>query len=650
MGVRPNFRSTFIPNWANATVAARIVSTSLLLLCFFICCEKAHAQVSVEMTTDRTRISADETVVVQIRVEANGGEEPDIEVPPFDNFEIVQQNVSRPMQFSFSFGSNRGAQRVFRSTTQYVFVLRPLKEGTFVIPPVRVTAAGQTYKSRSMTVVVGRGSSPQPSGAQPPGAQSDPAQPADNSAQSKQNYVDATDFDQQAFLRTVVDKGEAYVGEQVTTTIYLYIRSRLTANPSIDTEPNTDGFWVHDLMQPQANLTPRRQVVKGIPFTVYALRRFAAFPLKNGDLSIGSMTVSIERNSLFDFFDRGVQPTLRRASVPVKINVKDLPDKNRPSSDVAVGLFSITAKLDREQVATGDAVKLTATVTGTGNVRTVSLADPKIDGVQILQPEIRDVIESPNDLVSGTRVYEWLLVPQKPGKIVIGTIGLPVFDPSQKKYQSVQSNPLTLTVVGRALQAEEEKAAATPEESTEQKPSTGNTFGPIRTSSALLRKPSRLVSAEWYFWALALGPLCWLTVLGVSSVRRRLDANSKKSAPKRMVRDAKQRLINAITRASRGDTKGYYGDVAAALTTVLESRLGEAIGGYTHAGLRARLSQRGMRDELASQVVSELEACDFLRFGSAGTSPEAIKEHSGRIRELFQRVQEFTPTPPETKT
>jgi hypothetical protein len=627
-------------------------AADLCILSALLCCSTARAQVSVQMTADRDRITIDEVVTVHIKIEAAGVGSPDEELPSFDGFEVVRRSVSRPMQFSFSFGT-RGAQRVVRSSTEYTLVLRPLAEGRFQIPPVVARADGKTYQSRPLTITVeggGAASTPQP-GPLPAAPQPEPAQTGEDDPRAIP--IEGGRFDQQAFLRTVADKAEAYPGEQVTVTIYLYLRGRLRSVPSVETEPSTDGFWVRDLLPPNRKLQARRQVVGGMAFGVYTLRRFAAFALREGDLSIGPMTVKIEQGAMlfdpFDIFNQRSLPDLRRTGVPLSIRIEPLPDEGRPPGEIAVGRFQLEAKLDRDRVKTGDAVTLTATVRGQGNLSTVRLQAPEMDGLQVLQPEIRDLIESPGDRVSGTRVFEWLLVPLRPGRYAVGPLQLPTFDPATGSYASARSAPLELNAVGKSVQTAEEAAVSEEQEASEEPEKPAFRFGPVRTSSSLRRETGRVLTSSWYPWLAALGPLGWLLVLSISAVRRRLEQSSQKAAPRRALGQAERRLRAAVSRAERTESAEFYAELSSALKAVLEARLGEPVGGFTHPELREHLRRRGMSAGLAGRVVEELGHCEMTRFSPAGASVEERKRCGERSRQLFRELARFSPVEQEQK-
>ena len=633
-----------------------------------VCLARAVAQqpqVRVEMTADRKELGMSENVAVRILVQAQGAGQPNIEVPDFDGFQVVQRSVQRPMQFSFGFGQ---AAPVVTSTTQYTFVLVPMGPGTFRIPPVRVTFGQRVFQSQALILkVVGQAAAPaQPSTpAQPQAPQQQQQPPPDQTqpdqAQSDQSGAqdtpapqatgDAAVFDTNAFLRTVVDKIEPYEGEQVTATIYLYTRHNLQQVPAVQTEASTDGFWVQDLLSPTRSLDPTRQIVNGHGFWVYTLRRFAGFPLRSGELTIGSMKLVINRESLFDLFEPSRGPTsLTRSSVPVQLQVKPLPEEHKPAQEVAVGNFEIQTSLDRTQVVTGDAVTYTATVRGKGNLRTVKLADPVIKGLQVLQPEVRDLIESPGDRVQGSRSFAWLLVPEAPGKYTLPALALDTFDPQTGRYKRVSSDRLTLTAAGaaRASAAAPGKPGPAEERSDGDDGNAAATWPPLRSNSELQRPQARLADNPYYPLLLLLFPSVWLATLLLPAAVARLRSRGGESAERAALRDARKRLASAQSALAAQDARRFHADVASALQTTLEARLGEPVSGLTQNQLRSKLVERGMPDKLSGALCDVLAQCDFARFSSAAVSPDDMQGLLSRAQHVWSDVAEFSPAAKES--
>ena len=89
----------------------------------------ARAEVRVDVQPDRKQLAIGERMTVRITVQTEGSGQPEVVLPDFDGFEILSQQVQRPMQFSFNFGQ----RAVFRSSSIYTYVLSPLRGGTLRI-------------------------------------------------------------------------------------------------------------------------------------------------------------------------------------------------------------------------------------------------------------------------------------------------------------------------------------------------------------------------------------------------------------------------------------------------------------------------------------------------------------------------------------
>jgi hypothetical protein len=624
--------------------AALLAAISLLLPAIVL------ADIKLQVRVDRKSLSLDDTLTLQVSVESRGSEAPDVTMPELDGFEIVSQQVQRPMQFSFNFG--QGA--VVQSSMVYTYGLRPTRVGAITIKPIVAELAGERRATAPLSITVTQGSGNAPgTPAADPGATGQPSDPSSDtppSNVSKNGGLDLAEVDGSAFIRAVADKATPYVGEQVTVTIYLYTRESLRGPPATELEPTTDGFWIHDLLGNQQS-REQRQVVQGAVYAVYPLRRFAAFPLKSGELSIGSMALRLDTGSVLDIFGprRGNQQ-LSRKSAPLVFQVKPLPERAGQSpGDPLVGRFEVESKLDRAQSATGDAVTLTVVVRGAGNVRDVKFPTPAIDGLDVLEPEIKDLIDATGDRVGGTRELRYLLVPRAPGRYQLPKFELTAFDPATEKYSSVASTPLTLEVVGNALAATASSATtATDDKAAEQpapKPVSTHEWQPIRTQSALSRRSSLIAEQPW-FWPLAGLPAVLYAGWQIARSRQKRMRARAQTAQSRAERDARSRLDAASTAAKQQDSKAFFAAAAATVLATLEARLGEPATGFTHGELRRHLLQRGMSEALAREVVGLLERADHARFGGASTAA-ALDAELTALKAARDQLASFVPTAKE---
>jgi hypothetical protein len=573
----------------------------------------AAAQPEVTVTLEAAPLEArvGEMIRLELRARASGARIQGLELSDLQNhpeLEIVSHQISRPVQFSFGFGS--GVQ--IESSLADVYVLRATAPGTYEFAPAVAKVDGKLYRSQPLTLVI------HPGGADASGA----ADSMDVPEPTVGPDLSGAQYDEQAFLRTIVEPNEVYMGQQVNVTVYLYTRLRLAPQSVMPGKPSMDGFWVHD--DPITSLQAQTVQVKGAHYQAYVLQRSAAFPQRSGELTLGPPTVTFDvgGTSLFDPPER-----IRREGVPVVVKVKPLPQPG--PADAVVGRYDVRAWLDRTTANTGDAVTLRVDASGIGNVQDLRIDLPPIPGVRALQPAIRDQQQFQNGKLSGTRSWEWILIAQAPGEHTIPPIELEYFDPNAQRYGSASTPALTFTSTGAA------KAPSPSLEPADARPKpTVEAFGPISMYSALSRGSIPIRERAWFAWLLALPPLLFvLVVLGGSISRNREQrSNTPGAVQRRLLRSARRALES-------DDPREFYDRIVASITHALDSRLREAVGGFPHAQLRARLIAEGFDDDLVQRVINELEGADFARFAAWGVNREEMERCFERSAAIIERIQ-----------
>ena len=571
----------------------------------------AEPEVTVTLGATPTEVRVGEATRLQVHVQARGGSIESLDLSDLQKYpelDIVSHQTIRPMHFSFGFGS--GVQK--ESSLTNLYVLRPTAAGTYEFGPAVAKVDGKLYRSSPLTLIVHAASGGVTGGAGPTAAP-DATTEAD---------LSGARYDEHAFLRTVVEPEEVYLGEQVNVTVYLYMRPHLSPQSVVPSKPSMDGFWVHD--DPVTSLQSQTVSVMGANYRAFVLQRSAAFPQRSGELTIGPPKVTFDAGGASIFNSRR---RLERIGVPITVNVKPLPQPG--PADAVVGPRSIRASLDRTTVKTGDGVTLRIDAGGVGNVQDLRIALPPIMGVRTLQPAIRDRQQFQGGTLSGTRSWEWILIAETPGAHTVPSIELHFFDPDTGEYGSAKTDALAFTAHGEARLSQPaiEPVDAKP------KPS-GAVFGPIRMYSALTRGETRLRDHGWFPWLLALPPVLFvLFILGAGAARRRDQRSATSGAVQR------QLLRSAENALQANDPRSFYDRIVASVTHALDSRLGEPVGGLPHAELRVRLRGEGFDDDLVQRVINELEGADFARFAASGVSKDEMQRCQQRTTAIVERIQ-----------
>jgi BatD DUF11 like domain len=602
-------------------------------------------KVRVTMISSATQVSVGDPFVIEVRADLTGDEVDDMALPDFGKLEVLGRRVSRPMSFSFGFGS-AGQHAQVQSQLVHGFTLRATQPGTYVIQPAIVTVRGRKYASQRLTIVASGAAlpaAPDPNAGQgldPQGHGDSQGQPA---IAPPDGPLSGARYDADLFLRTVVDKQKVQLGEQVTITVYLYVYGGLSQNPSITREPTTEGFWVQDLLPVQRTLAPVRQEVNGRTYNVYVLRRFAAFPLRAGALKVGAPAIEIASGpSLFDLIT-GPAQTVRRNGVEVPIEALALPAHKDAKSPVHVGTLTLESSLDPHEAKVGDAVTLRLIAKGQGNLKGLKLADPKIPGVEVLAPEIEDKVTTDLDVVGGERVFRWLLLPREPGTRTVEAFEVNLFDIQTKAFSVVRSEALSLPVTGERVAASTTaKSAEQPGAPERDSAEATRSFGPARSEAALSREAPRLVTRPWFPWAVLAMPLLSLGLFLAGVMRRRLRARRAGSPVDQALRTAEQKLKEAAQCARDGDASRAYAALFGGLRSALSARLHEPVGGLTLPALREHCVERGMAPGLAERIVTTLAAAEQARFDPSRQTEQSFTGHLRETEALVREIARFT--------
>ncbi len=591
----------------------RALALLVVALSAMPCFARAAAEPEVTVTLNATPNEGQvgDPVRLEVRVRARGGSIEDLQLRDLKKhleLEIVSHQTMRPMQFSFGFGS--GVQK--ESSLANIYVLVPRAAGTYEFSPAVARVDGKTYRSEPLTLVI------RPSGSNA----TDPSKPASAPDGSPGGDLSGARYDSRAFLRTVVEPTEVYLGQQVDITVYLYTRIRLSPQSVVPSKPAMDGFWVHD--DPITSLQFETVSVKGQQYRAYPIQRSAAFPQRSGKLAVGAPKIAFDAGT-GNFFD--APQRIERVGVPVTVRVKPLPPP--VPANAVVGNYAIEARLDRQTVKTGDAVTLRVDAGGVGNVNDLRIDLPPFAGVRVLQPAIRDQRRLTNGRLSGTRSWEWILIAESAGEHRVPPIELHFFDPETEAYETARTTALSFTATGATKPPEPTiKPVDAP-----RKPSTA-TFGPIRVYSALTRDRTPIRDRGWFAWLLALPPVLFALVwLGAAVSRQRGQRGTTSGAiQRRLLREAESAL-------QANDPRAFYDRIVASITHALDTRLNESVAGLPHAQLLARLSAEGFDEDLKQRLINELEGADFARFAASGVNRDEMERCLRRTTAIIERIQ-----------
>lgn len=488
------------------------------------------------------------------------GEGTEFMPPDFGQFSVL----SGPSQsFQTTIINGRMSQR-----QSFMYRLQPRKPGQFTIGAARITVGGKTLRSQPLEVRVVQGGG-------------------------------STDSDkEEVFIRAKLTETTAYLGQQLLLDYWLYYRVDVDGL-NASKESDYAGFFTRDVHQYDKRAI--REVVNGVQYNAQIIKRVALYPQQTGSITIGPLSVVVGvpipgtgRTGVFS------RPELKRIvaeSKPITVQVRPLPPPTIARFDDVVGEFDIQAGLSRNTMTTDDALVLTLVFEGAGDLKRIQppkLAFPP----EFEQYDPKAVSEEYFDLsdgVKGRKVFEYLLVPTRPGKYTVSPkVG--VFDPKAAAYKEVKLTPMSVDVqpgtgqsAGGGLVAD----ATAPD-----------AVGEPRQRMRLTKGLGTGFFGTPLYWVLLLLPVVVAGGLATYHGRRAAPtvANPAATRQLRAKQQAEARLKAAETYRVANDSRAFYAEVERALLGYIGDKLGIP---------RADMTKRMVQEKLAELGVSEAQNARF---------------------------------------
>lgn len=575
-------------------------------------------EVKFTATADRSAMAMGEQLEVEFRLD--GTQSGANFVPPdFRDFVVL----SGPNQ-STNFQMINGA---VSSSVSWGYVLQPRREGSLTIGPATVEYRGNRYTTSSLAVTVSKASA-RPAQKAPSG------QDADLAAQIGDNL----------FLRVELDKRSAFQGEQITATYRIYTRVNVV-NYNLSKVPTYTGFWSEELEVPQqVQLTT--ETYQGKQYRVGVLKKVALFPQRSGTLDLGPMDIECvvqvqtrrRSNDIFDqFFNdpffgnaRNVNHTV--STKPERIVVRPLPGGAPEGFGGAVGRFTMEAWPDREEVTENEPVTFRVKVSGSGNLRLLGAPELRVSGdFDRYDPKVSDQIGKGRTTVSGSRTFEYLLVPRHAGRQKIPPVAFSYFDPGKGSYATLRSREFTIAVAKGEAGAVGEAGGGPGREDVKL---LGEDIRFIKSDDPSLARRGDRFAGSPFFFAMAAAPALFLGLFLVVVRRREAMLGDVAGLRSRRARNvARKRLAHAKRLLASNDGEAFYTEVSRALWGYGADKLGIPPAGLALEAVCAGLSKRGASDASIAELSGLVSQCDFARF-----APDS--GHRG-MEEMYERAEKL---------
>lgn len=578
----------------------------IILILFIASLANLSFAQKLTIQASKTSVAVGEPFQVTFSLNGSGNE---MKVAHLNDFDIYQG--------PYNSSSMSVINGVVSQSYSITYVLGAKKEGKIPLGPATINVNGNTITSNVLMMDVAKAGTN-----------------TNQNSSGQGNSPHATKAENEnMFLSGSTTKSKVYVGEELTLYYKLYFRVDVT-NYSIPKMPAMDGCFVQDEQINPSALT--QEIVDGKQYNVSVLKKTYVIPQRTGKITINPLdadfTVRQPSNrrpqSVFDqIFGGGYEEAkVKLRSKPLTIDVLPLPEANKPANFAgAVGNFSFKASLSKDKVKANEAINLTVTVTGKGNLK---LIDPvKVDfpeDFETYDPKVTQNLSNTNGL-GGSKTFDYLFIPRHEGDYKINNLNFSYFDPAKKEYVILPSPEFTIHV-DRGDPKDAGASVYTPRSQEELKV-LGDDIRYIKTNTPEFKPVEDYFFNSASFWLGILMPI--LGFVAFYFIRKKnIEMNRDEVAVKgrKATRMAKKRLIVAEQNLKTSNKERFYIEISHALYGYVGDKLNISNANLTKEHISNTLKQRGVNEVTIDNLISSLNTCEYARY-----APNAVSEDLAKI-------------------
>ena len=295
----------------------------------------------------------------------------------------------------------------------------------------------------------------------------------------------------------------------------------------------------------------------------------------------------------------------------IDLDIKALPEKNKPAAfSGAVGKFSFEADYDKTKCKVDEPVTLKVTYKGTGNLKLIT--PPKLEfpeEFEAYEPKVKDDYQNNGSVVTGSKIFEYVIVPQDGGKFKLPKYSCAYFDVEKGDYVKFSLAETEIEVSGKAKLSE--NVANFFKREKEDKPKS------IYGIKKQYVKNTEFVGSTG-FWALTVSPFVLLLIGFIFRKRDYSESDLVFMRRKKANKIALRRMATAKKLLQQKNEQGFYNEVIRALWAYLSDKLYIPQSELSKENIADKLRIKEVAEEKIEALKTTLDTCEQSLFSPVG--------------------------------
>lgn len=519
-------------------------------------------------------------------------------------------------------------------SNSFSYVLMATKVGDYMIGPAFMIVNGRRLNTNGIRIKVVKGQ---------PAQQNSQQQGAPDNQVVESN---TTDISKSLFLRVATDKTTVYQGEQLNLSYKLYTRVGIV-DSRVDKLPDLNGFYNEDVKTLPQRVQWRIGEYKGAKYNVADVKQTILFAEHSGNITIDPFQMTFiarltapARDVMDQFFGDYKDVKYEAKSIPLVIHVKPLPDAGKPAGFTgAVGHFTIETSVDKSELKSNETLNYRLKITGAGNIKLLKSLNVNFPpDFEKYDPKVTDSVIENASGVTGTRVYNYLLIPRHKGDFTIDPVQFSYFNPATGKYVSLSSKSFKIKVnQGK----EETNVTALAAGNKQDVLLLNKDIRYIKTSGLALQKEGESFYGSVWYWLLILaGPVLCIAAFVYRNQNRRNNSDLVKVRNRRAGKEAAKHLAIAEKQLTARNTKEFYDAIFKGLYGYLGDKLNISAADLNKETITSSLKAKLVGEQLITRLLDTLDLCEMGRYAPVSLSEQEVFEKAkGIIEDIENEIK-----------
>jgi hypothetical protein len=518
------------------------------------------------------------------------------------------------------------------SSLSYTYTLMTLKEGTYTIGVAKAETDKGSFLTKPLTLKVTK-SSGQTQSSSSTNRQQLPNKNQSRPKSTNQEKTVDTRGNENIFVQIELNKSSAYEGEGIKASYVLYSRYNAVELGEFET-PSLTGFFSQEVKNDKNSWDNNPATINGMRYRRARLKEMIIYPQQFGNITIDpiDMTCVVNRS----FFNPGTK--LRLTSNSPKLKVKRLPSPQPGNFSGFTGVFNADASVSSTNLAANEAITLKVKIKGVGNLSLIQA--PKIDfpeDFEVYDPKLNKRYKTTANGTSGSKEFEYLMIPRYEGEYSIDAFDFVYFNPSSNKYVTEKMGPFTFAI-SKGVGNNQGASVIMSNKSDVQLLGKDIRYIKYQTELKPKNKPFFGSFLFWLFMALPLLVVLLSFVLLKQERANKIDVvGYKKKKANKLI--AKQ-LAHAKSLINQDD-KAYYEALFKGINQYLSDKLVINMAELTKSNIKEKLVSAKVSETNIQALLDALDQCEMARFAPVvnTTQEKLFQEVSDTIANINQQLK-----------